>query len=162
MIIPNNLRDNGFVWVANSVMRCQVIIGLFNVSPRFNSLEEAEISQNYGWSSSDTRGAMDVNSMAFVVNHVVQVLGCSKYFHFVFFFIVLVHWEVDCSFNTLREIKLGKARPRISSICNIFLSLKIQDRCDSLIFQSHNIFLHYWIWTHENVWIVDLFNSKVL
>jgi hypothetical protein len=77
------------------------LVCLVDVLPALNSLEKAEISQDNSGSSCDSRGAVDVNSVAFIIHHIVKVLGCCKNFHLVLFFVYLLDWIVDSSLDSL-------------------------------------------------------------
>ena len=82
----------------------QVLVGFIDVLPALNTLEQAKISKYNGWCSCDSRGAMDVNFMAFIVNHIVKVLSSSKYLHFLLLLIFLVHREMNGCLNALGEV----------------------------------------------------------
>lgn len=71
MVVTDNLGDKGLVWVRHMVVRHQILICFLDVLPALDSLEQAKVCKNNRWSPSDSGGAMNVNFMSFVVNHVV-------------------------------------------------------------------------------------------
>lgn len=89
------------VWMRDMVVLHQVLVCLLDILPCLSSLEQAKVCKDHRWSSCDSRGAMDVNSMPFDVHHIVEVLSSSKNLHLLVFLTLLFNGEMYGCFDSL-------------------------------------------------------------
>jgi len=88
---------------------------------------------------------MNVNSVALLIDQIVQMLSSVEKFINELLLILVLDWETKASFDSRLVILLDHLWPEDSSVCHVCASLHVEYRSDSCFLESKNIIKTEWI-----------------
>ena len=119
--------------------------------------EEANVSNCDGWSSSNSRGAMKVNSVVMNIDHIVKLdYSLQDVIIKLSFCLRVINWHMNDSVDSLASIELFDGRGINTSMSDFISSLKVQNCGSSLIGNLVNIDLIQRIWTKNDFSVRNL------
>ena len=126
----NHPLNSPHVWIAIDVKCSDKLGNICWILPLLNSFEQAEVNKKDSWSSTDTRGAMEVHCMVLLVQHIIEVLGCHKKTRTEFIFVSVLNRE-SLAKDTVLSICKFKFVPRYSSLLDICFRLQVENTSDT-------------------------------
>ena len=161
LVISDDLLDDKLVWGWHMMVFEEILVALVDASPASNFFIESQVAENDGGSSADTRWTVDVDLVPFAVDKIIQILSGCKNFLWMIELIIVVNWIVNGRFDTSLLIDLTQFSPWVSSLIHIILCLEIEHGGDPNIFHFFNVLIVNWVWTNENILIVNLIDIEI-